>query len=63
MKEAYDKNEEGTRSKESRMEMLKQRNAYKRSKDYIEAMNAAQETAKNKSKAGKWAFASGHLRH
>ena len=62
MKEAYDKNEEGTRSKESRMEMLKQRNAYKRSKDYIEAMNAAQETAKNKSKAGKWAFASGALK-
>ncbi len=61
MKEAYDKNEGGARSKENRMEMLKQRHAQNRSKDFIEAMESAQEHAKIRSKEGGWGIASGAL--
>lgn len=52
MKEEYAKGGEGARSKEKRMEMLRQRHARKRSKDFMEAMAAAQEHNKIRAKGG-----------
>lgn len=52
LKEAYKKGGVGALSKEERMEMLKQRRTRKRSQDFLEAMAAAQEHAKIKSRAG-----------
>ena len=61
MKGAYARDEQDARSKENRMEMLKQRHNYKRSKDFMEAMDSAREHAKIKSKAGKGGALSGAL--
>ncbi|NLL56993.1 MAG: hypothetical protein GX244_00575 [Firmicutes bacterium] len=52
MKEEYAKGGEGARSKEKRMEMLRQRHDRKRSKDFTEAIASAQEHAKVKSRGG-----------
>lgn len=61
MKEAYNKGDESARSKENRMEMLKQRHDHKRSKDFMEAMDSAREHAKIKSEAGGSGILSGSL--
>jgi hypothetical protein len=51
MKAAYHGNEEGSHAKDKRMEMLKARHDYRRSKDFTEAMSSAQANAKVKSDA------------
>ncbi len=61
MKAAYNQGDEGARSKENRMEMLKQRHAAKRSQDFIEATQAAQDHARIKSRAGGRGILSGAL--
>ncbi|GEM_PF-3027621 len=62
MKSAYKANAPGSHDKAKRMEMLKARHAHKRSKDFIEAMEAAQENAKIKSQAGSRGILSGALK-
>ncbi len=61
MKADYAKGDKDARSKEKRMEMLRQRHEHKRSKDFTEAMLSAQENASRKSKGGNWGMASGGL--
>ncbi len=61
MKEKYKQGGKDALTSDEKMEMLKQRNQRKRSKDFMDAMKAAQEHAKIKSQAGKSGILSGAL--